>query len=156
MLSTHLHLGLPSCLFPYGFPHQDPIRPPLLTHTRHMPVWVRRGGINLWCSFFYVLLTVRPSILKVSVLASALLLRWASGPDVSTESVTSVFKISKYSTRDSSPARNWEMAHGMESVFWQVFVTAPQNSLSPLWPLFVYWIQWPSKMRCASHSSPNF
>ena len=37
ILSTHLRLGLPSGLFPSGFPHQDPIRPPLLTHTRHMP-----------------------------------------------------------------------------------------------------------------------
>ena len=37
ILSTHLRLGLPSGLFPYGFPHQDPIHPPILTHTRHMP-----------------------------------------------------------------------------------------------------------------------
>ena len=37
ILSTHLRLGLPSGLFPSGFPHQDPIRPPLLPHTRHMP-----------------------------------------------------------------------------------------------------------------------
>ena len=37
ILSTHLRLGLPSCVFPSGFPHQDPIRPPLLTHMRHMP-----------------------------------------------------------------------------------------------------------------------
>ena len=37
ILSTHLRLGLPSCLFPSGFPHQDPIQYPLLTHTRHMP-----------------------------------------------------------------------------------------------------------------------
>ena len=36
-LSTHLRLGLPSGLFPSGFPHQDSIRPLLLTHTRHMP-----------------------------------------------------------------------------------------------------------------------
>ena len=33
ILSTHLRLGLPSGL---GFPHQDPIHPPLLTYTRHM------------------------------------------------------------------------------------------------------------------------
>ena len=32
ILSTHLRLGHPSGLFP----HQDPIHPPLLTHTRHM------------------------------------------------------------------------------------------------------------------------
>jgi hypothetical protein len=71
ILSTHLRLGLPSGLFPSGFPtkilytplspqihpniihpstprspqrslslrfpHQNPIHPPLLTHTRHMP-----------------------------------------------------------------------------------------------------------------------
>ena len=37
ILSNHLRLGLPSGLFPSGFPHQDPIHPPLLTHTRHMP-----------------------------------------------------------------------------------------------------------------------
>ena len=37
ILSTHLRLGLPSGLFPSGFPYQDPIQPPLLTHTRHMP-----------------------------------------------------------------------------------------------------------------------
>ena len=37
ILSTHLRLGLPSGLFPSGFPHQDPIHPPLLTHTSHMP-----------------------------------------------------------------------------------------------------------------------
>ena len=36
ILSTHLHLGLSSGLFPL-FPHQDPIHPPLLTHTCHMP-----------------------------------------------------------------------------------------------------------------------
>ena len=30
ILSTHLRLGLPCSLFPSGFPHQDPIRPPLL------------------------------------------------------------------------------------------------------------------------------
>ena len=37
ILSTHLHLCLPSGLFPFGFPTQDPIHPLLLTHTRHMP-----------------------------------------------------------------------------------------------------------------------
>ena len=37
ILYTHLHLGLPSGLFPLRFPHQDPIHPPLLTHTLHMP-----------------------------------------------------------------------------------------------------------------------
>ena len=34
ILSTHLRLGLPSGLFPSGFPTKTP---PLLTHTRHMP-----------------------------------------------------------------------------------------------------------------------
>ena len=37
ILSTHLRLGLPSGLFPSGFPRQDPIHVPLLTHTGHMP-----------------------------------------------------------------------------------------------------------------------
>ena len=37
ILSTHLRLGLPSGLLPSGFPQQDPIHPPLLTHMRHMP-----------------------------------------------------------------------------------------------------------------------
>ena len=62
ILSTHLRLGLPSGLFPSGFPtkihpnmihpstprspqwspslwfpHQDPIHPPILTHKCHMP-----------------------------------------------------------------------------------------------------------------------
>ena len=37
ILSAHLRLGLPSGLLPSGFPHQDPINPPLLTHTHHMP-----------------------------------------------------------------------------------------------------------------------
>ena len=37
ILSTHLLLGLPSGLRPIRFPHQDPIHPPLLTHTCHMP-----------------------------------------------------------------------------------------------------------------------
>jgi len=37
ILSTHLRPGLPSGLIPSGFPQQDPIHPPLLTHTRHMP-----------------------------------------------------------------------------------------------------------------------
>jgi len=38
ILSTHLCLGLPSVhLLSFQFPHQDPIHPPLLTHTRHMP-----------------------------------------------------------------------------------------------------------------------
>ena len=37
ILSTHLRLGLPSGLFFVRFSHQDPIHPPLLTHTRHMP-----------------------------------------------------------------------------------------------------------------------
>ena len=36
ILSTHLHLGLPSGSFPLRFPHLDPIRPPL-PHTSHMP-----------------------------------------------------------------------------------------------------------------------
>ena len=33
ILSTHLRLGLPSGLLPSGFPQQDPIHHPLLTHT---------------------------------------------------------------------------------------------------------------------------
>ena len=37
ILSTHLRLGLPSGLFPSGFPTKTPIHPHLLTHTRHMP-----------------------------------------------------------------------------------------------------------------------
>ena len=37
ILSTHLRLCLPSGLLPLRFPQQDPIHPPLLTHTRHMP-----------------------------------------------------------------------------------------------------------------------
>ena len=36
ILSTHLRLGLPSGLFPSGFPTR-PYTPPLLAHTRHMP-----------------------------------------------------------------------------------------------------------------------
>jgi len=36
ILSTHLRLGLPSCLHPSGFPPR-PYAPPLLTYTRHMP-----------------------------------------------------------------------------------------------------------------------
>ena len=36
ILSTHLCLGLPSGLFPSGFPTKT-IRHPLLPHTRHMP-----------------------------------------------------------------------------------------------------------------------
>ena len=36
ILSTHLHLGLPTGSFPPVSP-QDPIQSPLLTHTRHMP-----------------------------------------------------------------------------------------------------------------------
>ena len=36
ILSTHLRLGLPSGLFPSGFP-TNTLDPPLLTHTRHMP-----------------------------------------------------------------------------------------------------------------------
>ena len=37
IFSIHLSLGLPSGLFPSGFPHQDPLHPPHLTHTRHTP-----------------------------------------------------------------------------------------------------------------------
>ena len=37
ILSTHLRLGLPSGLFPSGFPTKTLHTPPLLTHTRHMP-----------------------------------------------------------------------------------------------------------------------
>ena len=37
ILTTHLRLVFPSGLFPSGFPHQEPIQPPLLTYTRHMP-----------------------------------------------------------------------------------------------------------------------
>ena len=36
ILSTHLCLGLPSGLFPSGFPTKT-LSPPLLTHTHHMP-----------------------------------------------------------------------------------------------------------------------
>ena len=36
IFSTHLWLGFPSGLFP-SRSHQDPIRPSLLIHTRHMP-----------------------------------------------------------------------------------------------------------------------
>ena len=36
ILSTHLHLGLPSGLLPSGFPTTT-LYTPLLTHTRHMP-----------------------------------------------------------------------------------------------------------------------
>ena len=36
ILSTHLRLGLPSGLFPSGFPSKT-LYTPLLTHTRHMP-----------------------------------------------------------------------------------------------------------------------
>ena len=37
ILSTHLRLGLPSGLFPSGFPTKALHTPRLLTHTRHMP-----------------------------------------------------------------------------------------------------------------------
>ena len=36
ILSTHLRLGLPSGIFPSGFPTKT-LTNPLLTHTRHMP-----------------------------------------------------------------------------------------------------------------------
>ena len=37
ILPTHLCLGLPSGFFPSGFPTKNPIHPPILTHTRHIP-----------------------------------------------------------------------------------------------------------------------
>ena len=37
ILSTHLRLGLPQWSRSLRFPHQDPIHPPLLTYTCHMP-----------------------------------------------------------------------------------------------------------------------
>ena len=37
ILSTHLRLGLPSDLFPSGFPTKTLYTPPILTHTRHIP-----------------------------------------------------------------------------------------------------------------------
>jgi len=39
ILSTHLRLGLPQWSLSLRFPHQDPIYPPLLTHTRHNCAW---------------------------------------------------------------------------------------------------------------------
>ena len=36
ILSSHLCLGLPSCLFPSGFPHQNPLYTSLLSHTFYM------------------------------------------------------------------------------------------------------------------------
>jgi len=37
ILSSHLHLGLPSYHFPPGFPTKTLYTPPLLTHTHYMP-----------------------------------------------------------------------------------------------------------------------
>ena len=37
ILSSHLRLGLPSGLFPSGFPHQNPVYASLLSHTCYMP-----------------------------------------------------------------------------------------------------------------------
>ena len=37
ILSTHLHLGLPSGLLPSGFPSKTLYTPPFLSHTRHIP-----------------------------------------------------------------------------------------------------------------------
>jgi len=37
ILSTYLHLGLPSGLLPSGFPTKTLYTPSLLTHMRHMP-----------------------------------------------------------------------------------------------------------------------
>ena len=37
ILSTHLRLGLPIGLLPFGFPTKTLYTPSLLTHTRHMP-----------------------------------------------------------------------------------------------------------------------
>ena len=37
ILSFHLRVGLPSCLFPSGFPHQNPVCTSPLPHTCHMP-----------------------------------------------------------------------------------------------------------------------
>ena len=59
ILSSHLHLGLPSGLFPSGFPHQDPIRPPLLTHTCHMPSSSHSSFIFIYCMILYRLFSLR-------------------------------------------------------------------------------------------------
>ena len=37
IFSSHLRLGLPSGLFPSGFPHQNPVYASLIPHTRYMP-----------------------------------------------------------------------------------------------------------------------
>ena len=37
IISTHLRLRSPQWSLSLRFPHQDPVHPPLLTHTRHMP-----------------------------------------------------------------------------------------------------------------------
>jgi hypothetical protein len=66
LFSSHLHLGLPSCVFPWGFYNQNIVRIFQLSHPCYMhrpchPPWFYQSNNFWWSEQVTKLITVQPS-----------------------------------------------------------------------------------------------